>query len=298
MVRWVVVLLLALGVVQSALAQAPAQQGAGVIPPGLAQKQAFARSMVEDAATAERIQASQDAEAMRLFALAKETYTRALAALREGDFTSAEKQLNEAMSAIGKARRLAPDAAALAIKQRAEYDKKLESVEALEKSYRSYLKGAGRKPGASGNETDEFASLGISRLIEAARKHAREDHPDDALRTLDKAEQVMRSALNRVMGSTMVEYVQKFETPDEEYAFEFERNRSYLEMIPVAIAEFKPADEAKLNIESLVKQDREVVEQARVYAGQKDYARALVSVRMGTDYLLKALVVAGLVMPQ
>ena len=134
--------------------------------------------------------------------------------------------------------------------------------------------------------------------MEAAKKHAKEDHPDDALRTLEKAEQVMRSALNRVMGSTVVEYVQKFETPAEEYAFELERNRSYLEMIPVAIAEFKPTDDAKLNIENLVKQDREAVEQALKFAGQKDYVQALASVRMGTDYLLNALVVAGLIIPQ
>ena len=295
MVRWVAVFF-TLGVVHSALAQA--QQATGGIPAGLAQKQAFARSMVEDAAVAERIQASQDAEALRLLTLAKDNYTRALAAMKNGDFSSAEKQFNEAMSAIGKARRLAPDAAALAIKQRADYTAKLESVEALEKSYRSYLKRAGRKPGASGNETDEFASLGISRLVEAAKKHAEENRPGDALRALDKAEQVMRSALNRVMGSTVIDYAQKFETPAEEYAFEVERNRSYLEAIPVAIAEFKPTDEAKMNIENLVKQNREAVEQAREYAEQKDYSRALASVRTGTDYLLNALAVAGLVLLQ
>ncbi len=295
MIRWIIVLL-ALGVVQSALAQA--QQGAASIPPGLAQKQAFARGMVEDASTAERIQGSQDAEAMRLFALAKETYARALAAIKDGDFPGAEKQLNEAMSAIGKARRLAPDAAALAVKQRAEYEKKLESVEALEKSYRSYLKSPKRKPGESGNETDEFASLGISRLVEAAKKQAEENRPGDALRILDKAEQVMRSALNRVMGSTVIDYAQKFETPAEEYAFELERNRSYLEAIPVAIAQFKPTEEAKRNIENLARQNREAIEQASAYAGQKDYIRALASVRAGTDYLLNALTVAGLVLPQ
>ncbi len=297
MIRWIVVFL-ALGVMQAAHAQAPVQQGAGGIPAGLAQKQAFARSLVEDAAVAERIQASQDAEALRLFALAKENYARALASMKGGDYAGAEKQLNEAMSAMGKARRLAPDAAALAAKQRVEYAQKLESVETLEKSYRNYLKGSGRKPGAPGNETDESAILGISRLLEAARKYAKEDRPGDALRALEKAEQVMRTALNRVLGSTMLEYDQKFETPAEEHAFELERNRSYLELIPVAIAEFKPTDEAKQNIENLVKQAREAVGQSREYAAQKDYPRALASVRTGTEYLLNALAIAGLAVTQ
>ncbi|MBI4936935.1 MAG: hypothetical protein HY846_01705 [Nitrosomonadales bacterium] len=290
--------LLALGVMQVALAQTPAPQGAGGIPGGLAQKQAFARSLVEDAAVAERIKASQDAEALRLFALAKESYALALGSIKSGDYAAAEQQFNEAMSAMGKARRLAPDAAALAAKQRAEYAEKLQGVESLEKSYRGYLKSIGRKPGAAGSATDESATLGISRLLEAARKHAAENRPGDALRALDKAEQVMRSALNRVLGSATLDYALKFETPAEEFAFELERNRSYVELVPVAIAEYKPKEESRQVIEVLVRQSREAVEQARSYAEQKDYQRALASVRTGTEYLMNALGVAGLVVPQ
>lgn len=290
--------LLSLGVMQVALAQTPAPQGAGGIPGGLAQKQAFARSLVEDAAVAERIKASQDAEALRLFSLAKESYALALGSIKSGDYAAAEQQFNEAMSAMGKARRLAPDAAALAAKQRAEYAEKLQGVESLEKSYRSYLKSTKRKPGAAGSETDESATLGISRLLEAARKHAAENRPGDALRALDKAEQVMRSALNRVLGSATLDYALKFETPAEEFAFELERNRSYVELVPVAIAEYKPKEEARQIIEVLVRQSREAVEQARSYAEQKDYQRALASVRSGTEYLMNALGVAGLVVPQ
>ncbi|TXT27234.1 MAG: hypothetical protein FD134_140 [Gallionellaceae bacterium] len=292
------VLVIFLGVAQIALAQTPAPQGAGGVPAGLVQKQAFARSLVEDAAVAERIKASQDTEALRLFALAKENYASAIASVKGGDYANAEQQFNDAMSAMGKARRLAPDAAALAAKQRAEYAEKLQSVEGLEKSYRSYLKNAGRKPGAAGSETDESASLGISRLLEAAKRHAAENRPGDALRALDKAEQVMRSALNRVLGSTTLDYAMKFETPAEEFAFELERNRSYVELVPVAIAEYKPKEESRQIIEVLVNQSREAVEQARGYAAQKDYQRALASVRSGTEYLMNALGVAGLVVPQ
>lgn len=292
------VLVIFLGVAQVALAQTPAPQGAGGVPAGLVQKQAFARSLVEDAAVAERIKASQDTEALRLFALAKENYASAIASVKGGDYANAEQQFNDAMSAMGKARRLAPDAAALAAKQRAEYAEKLQSVEGLEKSYRGYLKNAGRKPGAAGSETDESASLGISRLLEAAKRHAAENRPGDALRALDKAEQVMLSALNRVLGSTTLDYAMKFETPAEEFAFELERNRSYVELVPVAIAEYKPKEESRQIIEVLVNQSREAVEQARGYAAQKDYQRALASVRSGTEYLMNALGVAGLVVPQ
>lgn len=282
------------GMAQIAFAQAPVQQSNA--PTGLAQKQAFARSLVEDASAAERIQASQDAEALRLFALAKDSYSSALAAMKDGNFAVAEKQFNEAMAAMGKARRQVPDTAALAIKQRAEYERKLESVESLKKSYLGYLKG--RKSGASDKETEESASLGISRLMDAAKKHAAENQPGDALRTLEKAEQVMRSAMNRVLGSTQLEYTMKFETPAEEYAYELERNRSFLDLIPVAIVQLKPDDETKKNIDGLIERNRLALEQAREHAGKKEYRLALEGVHAGTGYLQLALTAAGLVIPQ
>ncbi len=281
---------------QGAFAQAPAQQSGGNIPAGLAQKQSFARSLIEDASVAARIQASQDAEALRLFALAKDSYSSALAAIKDGNFASAEKQLNDAMSAMGKARRQVPDAAALVVKQQAEYEEKMKSVESLKKSYLGYLKSNGKKPGST--DTDESASLGISRLMDAARNHAKDGHPGDALRALEKAEQVMRSALNRVLGSKVLDYTPKFETPDEEYAYELDRNRSLLELIPVAIAQLKPTEETKKNIEGLVERNRVALEQAREYAGQQDYRRALASIHTGTGYLQLSLSAAGLVLPQ
>lgn len=297
MFRWAA-LFLALGVMHIAYAQAPAPQGAGGVPAALAQKQSFARGLVEDAATAERIKASQDPEAQRLYAAAKESYSLALEAMKAGDYPAAEKHLNEAMSAMGKARRLAPDAAALTAKQRAEYAERLQGVEALEKSYLSSLKNAKHKPGSKESEADNSTSLGISRLLDAARKHAKENRYGDALRALEKAEQVTRSALNRVLGSTTIDYAMKFDSPAEEFAFELERNRSYVDLIPIAIAEYKPKEEARQTIDVLVKQSREAVDQARAYADKKDYQKALESVRSATEYLMNALGVAGLIVPQ
>lgn len=296
MIRWVFVVI-SWGLAQIAFAQASAPQDGASIPAGLAQKQALARSVIEDASVAGRIQASQDAEALRLFALAKDTYSSALAAMKEGNFAGAEKQLSEAMAAMGKARRQVPDTAALAVKQRAEYEEKLKSVESLKKSYLGYLKSGGQKSGKD-KETEESASLGINRLMDAAKKHAMGNQLGDALRALEKAEQVMMAATKRVLGSVQLDYTMKFETPAEEYAFELERNRSFLELIPVAIAELKPPDDAKKNIEGLVERNRIAIEEARGYAGQNDYSRALSSVHTGTGYLQLALTAAGLVVPK
>ena len=297
MKQWVLGVI-ALGAIQIASAQQVASQTGAGAPPGFMQKQVFVHRAIVDAPAVKRIKESRDAEAQRLYALAEASYTNALAAISKGDYAAAEKKLDEAMSAMGKARRRVPDAAGVVAKQHADYDKMLESVESLAKSYLSQLRQPGQKSAASGTDTEQRASLGITRLIDAAKAHAKGGDYPHALQTLGKAEQVMKSAVGRVMGSTMLDYTQKFETPAEEYAFELERNRSYLDLIPVAISELKPNNEAKKNIENLVGQDHASVEQARVYAAQQDYKNALAKVRAGTGYLQLALSAAGLVTTQ
>lgn len=295
MVRWVLGVL-ALGMTQVVCAQELAQQGSGGVPAGLTQKQAFVRGLVEDASVIKRIQASQDAEAQRLLALAGDSFAGALAAIKSGDFTGAEKRFDEALSAIGKARRRVPDTAAVTARQRADYEKLLESVESMEKSYQGYLKRAKLPPGAPGSEMGERESFDVAKRVEAAKSLAKEGRLGDALQALEKIEQMMKSAIGRILGSTTLDYTQKFETQAEEFAYELERNRSLLELIPVAITELKPTEEVQQTIEGLVEQDRASVDLAREYARLQDYRKALINVRAGTAYLQLALTVAGLVM--
>jgi len=295
MIRWIIGILV-LGVVQAGFAQTSVPQGGADIPLGLSQKHAFARSLIEDASVAKRIQASQDEEALRLLALAGDRYNGALDALKAGDFARAEKQLDESMSAIGKARRRVPDVAALVARQRADFQKLLESIDSMQKSYLSYLKRGKSSSTSAGNETDALANLGVTKLVDAAQINAKEGHWDDALRTLGKAEQVVKSALGSVLGATLIDYTQRFATLAEEYASEIERNRSYLELIPVAINELKPTEDAKQTIDGLVEQDRAAIDLAHEYERLQDYAKALAHVRAGTTYLQLALSAAGLVL--
>ena len=241
----------ALGAMQLACAQQAAPQAGSVAPPGFLQKHVFVHQAIEDASVVRRIKDSGDAEAQRLFAAATASYVNARAALGKGDYVTAGKYLDEAMSAMVKARRRVPDNAGMAVKQRAEYDRSLASVESLAKSYFIQIKQSSQKSSVSGADTEDRASMGIKRLIEAAKAHAKSGDYSSALQALGKAEQVMKSAVGRVLGSTVLDYTQKFETLAEEYAFELERNRSYVDLVPVAIAELKPGNEAKKNIEGL-----------------------------------------------
>lgn len=291
--------ILVLCLAQAANAQAPAQQkNDGGIPLGLAQRQAFARSLIEDASVARRIRDSGDAEAQQLLAAAGNSYQGGVAALGSGDFPGAEKLFNDVMAMMGRARRRAPDVAAITARQRSDYQKLLASVESMQKSYLGYQKRAKPPVGAPDADSGERASQDAAKLLETAKAQAAEGHLNDALQTAGRAEQIMKTILGRVLGSTVEVYTQKFASLAEEYAFESERNRSLMELIPVAIEELRPAEDARQTIESLVYQARAAADLAEQYVQLRDYDKALANMRSATGYLQFALTAAGLVIPR
>jgi hypothetical protein len=285
--------ILALAVAQVVSAQVQGREAE--VPLGLSQKQVFARGMLEDAALTKRIQASAVVEAQGLLKTAGESYSAALAAIKAGDFSAADKQLNQTLSALGRARRLVPDVAAIESRQLADYQKILESVESLQKSYLSYFKRAKPAAGTPENAQDELAKLGIAGLKDNAGLQLKQGHPTEAIAALEKAEGALKLALGRLLGAILIEYPRNSETLPEQYAFELERNRSYLDLIPVAINELKPTEDVKQTIDNLVEQDHAAIDLAAEYENLRDYAKALANVRVATSYLELALNAAGLV---
>ena len=302
--RAAAIFLFTLCVAQFSFAQTPSQPGGGKIPPGLAQKQAFVQSLVENASSAEHIQASQDAEVLSLIALAKNNYASAVAGLKNGNTAVAENQLNEIMYRwilLLSLQMQSANSVALAAMPESKklpegYIKLLGSVEFLEKSYRSYVKLTAPQPVGALSGEDEKSAIFAEGLAEA-RVNAAMGQKDDAIRALKNVAHLMRFTINRVLDSVKVDYAMKFKTTAEEYAYELEHNRSYLELVPVAIAEFNPLDDEKLAIGKLVEKNRLAIEQARGYAEQQDYQRALATVHSGIGFLELALKTAGLVAP-
>jgi hypothetical protein len=293
-----VIIVVALGVASLAFAQAPPKQSGEDVPPSLAQKQAFAGGLIEDESVAKRIQESQNVEAQRLLTTARDSYANALAAIKNKDFTNAESQLNEALSAIGKARRLVPDIQAIVARQRSEYAMAMERIESMDKSYVNYLKRV-KLPASLSNQVSEGqANLNeIARLLDQARTRAKAEHWNDALLILEKAEQIIKSAMGQVLGLMTVEDPRVFETPAEEYTYDLERNRILLELIPVAIAELKPSEDTQATIENLLEQNRAAVDLAGEYARLQDYHKALANIHAGIGYLELALTTTGLILP-
>ncbi len=272
------------------------QQGSVDIPPGLNQKLVFVRGLIEDQSVSSRILASQQTEAKQLLELARDSYSKALATIQARNFGKAESQLNDALSAIGKARRLVPDTQSIIAQQRAEYEKTLDSVSSLLKSYISYSRRVKQPEGASAG-SDNRAAYGTDTHLNSAKSYAKSEQWGKALQEVEKANVELKFEMGRVLGLMAADYFKKFDTPSEEFAHEIERNRNLLDLIPVVSTELHPSEDIKLTIEDLIEQNRAVMDLAEEYAKLRDYNKALINAKAGTRYLEIALTAAGMIMP-
>jgi hypothetical protein len=106
------------------------------------------------------------------------------------------------------------------------------------------------------------------------------------------------AGLNAMLGSSTLQYAKRFETPAEEHAYELERNRSYRELVPVAIAELKPRREAVVLVERYVAANARQLEAAEGHAAAGRLPEAIDALRSGTNSLQAALAAAGLAVPR
>ncbi len=264
-------------------AQAPAVPAPAATNPAVVrQKEALVRNLVQDSPVAARVNSSGNADAKRLLGLAQDGYHQAVIHIQTGDLAQAEKFLNEAMWNMGKARQLVPDQASKQIEDKVRFQRLKESVDSLRGSYQRHA-ARGKAAGA--------------RDPELARADALMQEAETAENS-DKFGEAVLKAMNTVLGSATLDYAQKFETPAEEFAYELDRNRSFADLVPVAVSELKPNPDSLRLVERYVDQNKALREQAQREAGNKDYAAALKTIRSGTGHLQRALLTAGLVVPK
>jgi len=263
------------------------------------QKEALVRRVLEDSPASRRIAGSSDAQARSFLAAAAEQHRNAVASIKSGDLKSASRLLDDAMWSAGRARQLVPDPSSRAIGDRVEYARVVASVQALRASYLRHLpraQGAARGKGATVAERDADLER-VDALIEDANSLANAESFAQAIRAVQHAEIGLVNGLTRLLGSSTLMYALKFETLQEEYAYELDRNRSYEELVPVALTERRPSSDVIRNVGRFVARNQTLREQAQSQALRKDFRTALRSLRAGTEQLQRALADTGIIVP-
>ena len=104
--------------------------------------------------------------------------------------------------------------------------------------------------------------------------------------------------MNRVLASETIVYNATFATAAEEYGYELARNRSYEELVPIALAQLNSSRETAALSEQFVRQSRTLRDTARQQAADGNQQAAVRTMQEATGQLQKALRIAGLTVPQ
>ena len=256
---------------------------------GVEQKIDFVGTLLTRSPPAARINASSNEQAREFLKQSVEHHQMAITALKVGDLEGAEREANQAILTVGKARQLVPDDMRRAIEQRVRYQDLYRSVEMLVASYDRHRQATGRPADAEWGET--------LRLLDRARTlHASERLGEAAGALADAQQRLLRQMSSLLAGST-IDYTMRFSNPAQEYEYEAARYRSLEDLVPAALKEFNPRPEARTAVDRHLENSRSIARTAheQAAAGRPDIG--LASIREATAEVQKALTATGLAIP-
>jgi tetratricopeptide (TPR) repeat protein len=257
------------------------------------QKMTMVDKMLNQSPVAARVLTSQNEQARRHFTSARDLVSHARQLSAGGQLRAADALLNEAIWEISRAQQLVPDPGKQQAGERARFAQLEDSVAALQRTALIALP----LPNPRQEEATAQVTASANALVEQALALARADKYIEANKQLDRAlVLLLKDASTRLTGQTIV-YDRRFANRREEFDFELAHHRSFERLVPLALIEFRPTAEALVLVERYVAQARDLRERGESLFA-RDPMTAIRSVGEGTDSLRRALLAAGLVVPQ
>jgi hypothetical protein len=255
------------------------------------QKLAMANQMLYKSAGAKRVdEASDDSThvaAKGILDEARVYLESAKVALQTNSLTEADDLAGEAMRRAGIAFRLLPDVAKQAEQQRLRYSRLSDELKTFLDS--KLVTAASANP----PELEQIRDAMVK-----AKALADKNRYDDANQILVKARDSVNTAIGKLMVTRTISYEIKFESPKEEYEYELHRHQSIADLMPLAIADYKPSKEALSQIEEVVKKAKSLQAASEKEAAGGDYTAAMKTLKQATHEIYNAMELAGLVVPR
>lgn len=246
----------------------------------------YVAALLGDEKAAARLSANEAARLEQ--ASAQQHVERGRRLLEEGAPESALREADQALQALMKARRLAPDPASEGAAERLRYEQQLAGVESL----LGPLRDRKDRPPESQSDIDR-----ASRRVAEARVLADSGRFAQAELVLAEAVAFLASGLDRVMAGRTLDYTPRYASPEEQYRDELARHRSLRELVPVALRALQPDAEARRRVDEYLLASGRLSAAAERAAGNRNHEAALEALREATGYLQRALTATGVAYP-
>jgi hypothetical protein len=281
-----IALILTLSIVNQVVAQANPQGGANN-----ARVQSVGK-LIETSKAAKQIEASANPQAKAKREEARALYRQAVDAIDAGDLKSGNELLRKASKAMFEAARMAGTKDVLAKKRERDYLTRLESVTALTDTHTriSQEKGITSENG----ELREFVDAKISEA-----KGLREANKlIEARKVLDVAYVAAKVAVEQARGGETLVRTLHFETKEEEYHYEVDRNDTHRMLVDVLLQEkIKANASLKMIVDKFMDKAAKTRASAEQQAASDDYETAVETMERATKEILRAIRSAGIYIP-
>jgi hypothetical protein len=243
-----------------------------------------------------RIPQSNNAQAKKKLAEAQTLYTKAETEFNASRAEAAMQLLDESLRQIAAASSLVPDPVQQLAQERSRNTQLREAIrtfQAQHKSLSSRMSPAKLQASTVAADIDR-----IDGMVDKADTLILGGNQHEANVVLNSAYQIVVSTLNKMLAAETIVYGLKFDSPAEEFRHELARNRSYEELIPIAIAQLNTVRETAIVAERYAQQSRDLRVIAQKQASGRDYVAAVKTIEDATSHLQRSLRIAGVVVPQ
>ena len=121
--------------------------------------------------------------------------------------------------------------------------------------------------------------------------------PDEAMAALDDAYETIKVSLESLRGGDTLVRELNFETKEDEYKYELDRNDTHQMLIKVLLAEKMANSPMRASAEKFIGQAEELRSQAESAADKKKFEDAIGLLEQSTKELIRAIRSAGVYIP-
>ena len=243
-----------------------------------------------------RIPQSNNVQAKKKLAEAQTLYAKAETEFNASRAEAAMQLLDESLRQIAAASSLVPDPVQQLAQERSRNTQLREAIRTFQTQQKSLS--SRMSPGKLQASTVAADVDRIDGMVDKAEAMILGGNQHEANVVLNSAYKIVVLTLNKMLAAETIVYGLKFDSPAEEFKHELARNRSYEELIPIAIAQLNTVRETAVVAERYAQQSRGLRDIAQKQASGRDYITAVKTIEDATSHLQRSLRIAGVVVPQ
>lgn len=247
--------------------------------------------LLTESSAARKVEDSGNPQALEMKAAATSHFESARSMYSGGDSEAAEAELSEAVRLLMEAARAANGGATVSQKQTDDYAQRRESVEALAKAHDRIATEKGLEAMNRELQTKVTADLSASDAM------LQEGKGLEARAMLDETYESIKMSLEELRGGDTLVRELNFETKEDEYLYELDRNDTHSMLVRVLFAEKMESSPMRATAETFINKAVALRESAESAAGDKKFEEAIELLEESTKELIRAIRSAGVYIP-